>query len=163
MLRFLIAGCLLALLPLLAWGQCKDCPDGEHAAAKCVCSEFHRYAGAATLSALNISLKADSDCADGFKLLLRDTRGRKITEIVFTGPHTGVHDYSVTLDQPIRADAVRQGVLLNATSADVKITYLKVTGVLSDGEFVYFEKECSGIVIGVQGCQRMVLYEGDPA
>lgn len=160
MLRSVILVCLLLMLPLLAWAQCKDCPGAEKEGGKCACSEFHRYSGDAMLSALTVTIKAQSECTDGFKLLLRDTRGRKITEIVFTGPHTGEHTYNIKLDKEIRADAVRQGVLLNATSSDVKITYMKLMGTLSDGEFKYFEKDCSGIVIGAKGCQRMVLYEG---
>ncbi len=160
MLRIALVCCLMLLLPLLAWAQCKDCPGKDKEGGKCACSEFHRYQGDSMLSELTITIKAESQCAEGFKLLLRDTRGRKITEVALTGPHTGELTYNVKLDQPIRADAVRQGVLLNATSADVSITYMKVMGTLSDGEFKYFEKECTGIVIGAKGCQRMVLYEG---
>jgi hypothetical protein len=159
MSRFMVLGCLLVMIPLLAWAQCKDCP-GKSGEGRCSCSEFHRYQGDAMLSAFTVTIKAESQCANGFKLLLRDTRGRKITEIMLTGPHAGEQTFNVKLDTEVRADAVRQGVLLNATSSDVKITYMKLIGTLSDGEFKYFEKECPGIVIGAKGCQRMVLYEG---
>lgn len=161
MLRLIVFLFIMLAIPLLAWAECTDCPGSGKGEARCSCSEFHRYKGSAELSSFHVVIKAESSCAKGFSLLFRDDRGRRAMEVALDGPHAGELTYEVRLVAPIPAASIRQAVLINHTANDVKITYMKVTGGLSDGEFVYFEKECPGVVIGANGCPRMVLYEGD--
>jgi hypothetical protein len=160
MLRLTVFCFIMLAIPLLAWAECTDCP-GSGGEARCSCSEFHRYQGSAELKSFHVIIKAESSCAKGLKLALRNDRGRKVCEIALDGPHAGEQTFDMQLETPCPAMSIRQAVLINSTSNDVKITYMKVTGILSDGEFMYFEKECPGVVIGGQGCPRMVLYEGD--
>lgn len=161
MLRSIVFFFIMLVIPLIAWAECTDCPGSGKGEARCACSEFHRYKGNADLNAFHVAIKAESSCAKGFSLLFRDDRGRKVWELALDGPHAGEQSYEVKLAASFPAASIRQAVLINNTANDVKITYMKVTGGLSDGEFVYFEKECPGVVIGAKGCPRMVLYEGD--
>jgi hypothetical protein len=160
MLRFNVLILVVLAFPLLAWAECTDCPGSGKDHSRCSCSEFHRYRGNAELNSFHVVIKAESSCATGFTLLFRDERGRRAREIALNGPHAGEQSYDVLIENPIPAMAIRQAVLINNTSNDVKITYMKITGGLSDGDFVFFEKECPGVVIGPKGCPRMVLYEG---
>ena len=161
MLRIIVFCFIMLAIPLLAWAECTDCPGSGKGEARCSCSEFHRYQGSAELQAFHVVIKAESNCAKGFALAFRNDRGRKVCELALNGPHAGEQAFDLHLETTVPAASIRQAVLINSTSNDVKITYMKVTGILSDGEFVYFEKECPGVVIGAQGCPRMVLYEGD--
>lgn len=159
MLRFTLFLLLVFAVPLFAWAECTDCPDA--AKERCSCSEFHRYTGDAQLAGINVSIKAESASTDDLTLLIRDDYGHKVAMIPLTGPHNGEHVYSFKLTTDVAASSIRQAVLVNNSDNDVKISYMLLTGIITGGEFVYFEKECPGVVIGANGCQRMVLYQAD--
>lgn len=161
MSRLIVLCFVILAIPLLAWAQCTNCPGSDKGAARCACNEFHRYHGSAELTSLHVMIKAESDCVKGFALAMRNDRGRMVCEIPLTGPHSGDQAFDLQLKAPCSAETIRQAVLINNTSNSVKITYMKITGQLTDGEFVFFEKECPGVVIGAKGCARMVLFEGE--
>jgi hypothetical protein len=160
MLRFAAVLAFALLVPLMAWAVCTDCAGKSDHGTGCSCSVFKRYDGEAQLRGITITFKAESDCASGFMLLIRNDRMRKLAEIPLAGPHHGEQTLSFDLDSVAPARSVRMAVLVNQTQKDVKISYLKIVGQLTDGEFTYFEKACPGVVIGNGGCPRMALYEG---
>lgn len=160
MLRFAAALALALLVPLMAWAVCTDCAGKDDHGTGCACSDFKRYDGEEQLRGFTITFKAESDCATGFVLLIRNDRMRKIAEIPLAGPHHGEQTLDFDLASAAPASSVRMAVLVNQTQKDVKISYLKIVGHFTDGDFTYFEKACPGVVIGNGGCPRMALYAG---
>ena len=125
----------------------------------CKCPSFTHYTGTANLVGVRVEAEGVSNATDQLHLLLRDAKMHVVADIVLQGPHNGKQEYDYELALP--AADLEMAVLSNQTSTNVKLTNLRITGVLDDGtEFLYFEKECPGIVISQAGCPRMVLFEG---
>jgi hypothetical protein len=151
---------LLMALPLLAQAECTSCGgDRSEAAQSCKCPSFTHYTGTANLTGVRVEAEGVSKAADQLHLLLRDTKMRVAADITLTGPHNGKQEYDATLDVP--GGGLEMGVLVNNSSVNVKLTHLRITGILDDGtEFIYFEQSCPGVTIGQGGCPRMVLFDG---
>lgn len=151
---------LMLALPLLAQAECTSCGgDRSEGSMGCKCPSFTHYTGTANLTGVRVEAEGVSNAADQLHLLLRDAKMHKVAEITLAGPHNGKQAYDYELAMP-GAD-LEMGVLVNSTSANVKLTHLTITGILDDGtEFVYFEQSCPGVTIGQGGCPRMVLYDG---
>lgn len=178
---------MLALLPAMAWaghcGQakcgtcCKQhtctpaCDTGckpacdmgcaQPCAAPCACMEWEQYCGCEMLTDLCISLQTDwcDNTAGPLKLLLRDNAYDDIVTIELAGPIEGYYTMNYTFEEPIRADSVREAVLINDTDDPVTLTWLMVWGNFGNcGGWTYIDHTCPGVVIGPGGCPRMVLF-----
>jgi hypothetical protein len=164
-MRYILAlAALICLLPGLALAECSNCPGGG-AEAKCACGQWHEYRGGGELSGLRIIFDAQSaqSGSEGLMLLLRDPARRKLQDFALQGPHAGRKELDFIFTTPTPGAALKLGVLTNYSSQPVAMSYLMIEGIFKDGAtHVYFEKSCPGVVIGAQGCQRMVLFEDTP-
>lgn len=151
---------LLLALPLMAQAECTSCGGNRSESSMgCKCPSFTHYTGTAELTGLRIEAEGVSTASDEMHLLLRDVKMRKVADITLDGPHNGKQEYDYEITMP--GTDFEMAVLVNNTNKDVKMTFLRITGVMSDGsEFVYFEQECPGVVIGQGGCPRMILFDG---
>jgi len=129
--------------------------------APCACMDWEQYCGCEMLTGLCISMEAA--CNDGtagpLKLLLRDNNYDDIVTIELAGPIDGYYTTNYTFDTPIRADSVREAVLMNDTDDPVTLTWLMVWGNFGNcGGWTFIDHTCPGVVIGPGGCPRMVLF-----
>jgi hypothetical protein len=142
---------------------CNSCNSCAPACTQpCACMAWEPYCGCAMLNSLCISMEAA--CNDGtagpLKLLLRDNNYDDIVTIELAGPIDGYYTMNYTFDAPIRADSVREAVLMNDTDDPVTLTWLQVWGNFGEcyGGWTYIDHTCPGVVIGPGGCPRMVLF-----
>lgn len=113
------------------------------------------------LTGLCISLEAacNAGTEGPIKLLLRDTDFNDIVTIELAGPIDGYYTAQYEFETPIRADNVQEAVIINDTEDSVTLTWFSVYGMFGDcGGWSYFDFSCPGIVIGPDGCPRMVLF-----
>lgn len=150
------SGCGSSCAPACNTGCAPACP------MPCACMAWETYCGCAMLNSLCISLEAA--CNDGtagpLKLVLHDNNYDDIATIELAGPIDGYYTTNYTFDTPIRADSVREAVLINDTDDPVTLTWLQVWGSFGDccGGWTYIDHTCPGVVIGPGGCPRMVLF-----
>jgi len=154
----------LVLIPLAATAEC-DClagGDDDGGGHSCVNGEWHQPRGDTVVTELTIIVEADSPAAEGrtLELQLRDAILRTIDYVDLAGPHSGRHTYSYEFQEPLPACDLKQAVLVNDSDVTIEMSYFKVVGKLTDGDdWLYFEKSCPGVVIGEQGCPRLLLYD----
>lgn len=159
----LLAILALLLIPLAAAAEC-DClagdddGDGRHS---CVNDEWQRPSSDAQVTELTIIVEAESAAAEGrtLELQLRGAILRTIDYVDLAGPHSGRHTYTYVFEEPLPACDLKQAVLVNGSDVMIHMSYLKVVGKLEGGDWLYFEKSCPGVVVGAEGCPRLLLYD----
>jgi hypothetical protein len=123
--------------------------------------EWETYCGCEMLTGLCISLQTDwcDNTAGPLKLLLRDNNFDDIVTIEMAGPIEGYYTMQYTFETPIRADNLKEAVLINDTDDPVTLSWMQVYGMFECwGGWTYFDYACPGAVIGPGGCPRMVLF-----
>lgn len=154
----------LVLIPLAALAEC-DClagDDGGGGKHSCVNGEWNRPSSDALVTELTIIVEAESAAAEGrtLELQLRNATLRTIDYVDLAGPHEGRHTYTYVFEEPLPACDLKQAVLVNGADVMIHMKYLKVVGKLEGGrDWQYFEKSCPGVVVGEQGCPRLLLYD----
>jgi len=122
----------------------------------CTAPFWEPYNGDALVSELTVQLTAKTVVTedDKFFLKLLGAKDKALGYIKLTIPEdeTGVVIYEFA--EPIPAKAIRE-IELFSTELSVNMTWMQVTGELDGEEYVFFDHECPGVVIGPGGCKRM--------
>jgi hypothetical protein len=122
----------------------------------CSAPFWEPYDGDALVAGLTVSLRANTVVTedDTFFLKLLGAKDKTLGYIKLTIPEdeTGVVVYEFA--EPIAAKAIRE-IELFSPELSVNMTWMRVTGELDGEEYVFFDHECPGVVIGPGGCKRM--------
>jgi hypothetical protein len=160
MRMMLVLLALVIALPLMAQAECTSCGgDRSEGSHSCKCPSFTHYSGTANITGVRVEATGVGAAKDDLHLLLRDVKMHTVADITLAGPLNGKQEYDSIL--ALSGTDLEMAVLVNSSNANVKLTHLRIIGVLDDGsEFVYFEQECPGVTVGQGGCPRMVLFDG---
>lgn len=91
-------------------------------------------------------------------LKLRNNMMQTIADVELVGPLNGYYSMEYVFEEPIRADSIREAVLINNTEDPVTLTWLQVVGLMECWTWTYIDHSCPGLVLGPGGCPRMVLF-----
>jgi hypothetical protein len=101
----------------------------------------------------------DGGTAGPLKLELHDNAGKIIATVQLDGPIDGSASWNYKFAEPIKADSLREAVLINDTDDSATLTWFSVTGMGECGwSYNFFDKKCKGVTIGKDGCPRFVMF-----
>lgn len=138
--------------------KCNSCAPAPACPQPCACDAWVPYCGCEEITSLCITMQACEGTAGPLWLQIRDPKYATLAMIELAGPIDGYYNMTYTFEKPVPASALMEAVLINKTDDAVTMTSMRVVGMNECFSYVYIDKTCSGMVIGKEGCPRLVMY-----